>query len=110
MKTVLVLGHDGMGHGDAELGQKILVTFLRKTTALHDLTAVVLFNSGVRLACAGSPALAELRQLHDNGVEICPCATCLDRFGLRDRLAVGAVSNMDAIIAEMDKAHRTISL
>jgi intracellular sulfur oxidation DsrE/DsrF family protein len=110
MKTVLVLGHDGMGHGEQELGLRILGTFLRKSPAFKKLGAVVLFNSGVKLVTAGSPVLAELRQLHENGVDICPCGTCLDYYGLREQVAVGEASNMDAIIAELDKAEKVITL
>jgi selenium metabolism protein YedF len=110
MKTVLVLGHDGMGHGDAELGVRILGTFLRKSAAIKKLRGIVLFNSGVKLATAGSPVLAELQQLHDSGVDILPCGTCLEHFGLRDQLAVGEVSNMDAIVAEMSRAEKLVAL
>jgi selenium metabolism protein YedF len=110
MKTILVLGHDGMGHGDADLGRRILGTFLRKSPAIRKLQAVVLFNDGVKLAVEGSPVLAELRQLHDQGVDIYPCGTCLEHFGLTSKLAVGAVSNMDAIIDEMNRAEKVITL
>ncbi len=110
MDTVLALGHDGMGHGDEELGRRVLGTFLRKSPAIRKLRAVVLFNSGVKLAVEGSPVLAELRQLHDNGVDICPCGTCLEHFGLTHKVAVGAVSNMDAIIDEMNRAEKVITL
>ncbi len=109
MRTVLVLGHDGMGHGDPKLGQQILATFLRKSPALK-LTAIVLFNSGVKLATAGSPVLTELRQLHDNGVDIHACGTCVDYFELRDQIAVGEPSNMDAIVAELGRAEKVITL
>lgn len=110
MKTVLALGHDGMGHGDGELGRKILATFLRKSGALRGLTAVVLFNSGVKLAAEGSPVLAELHQLHDDGVDIKPCGTCVDFFQIREKIQVGVVSNMDEIISEMNAAEKVITL
>jgi selenium metabolism protein YedF len=109
MKTVLVLNHDAMGHGDVQLGQKILATFLRKSAVLK-LQAVVLFNAGVRLAVEGSPVLAELRQLHDSGVDICPCGTCLEYFGLKDKVVVGGVSDMDTIIKELNQAEKVITL
>ena len=110
MRTVIALGHDGMGHGDADLGRRILGTFLRKTPALNKLSAVVLFNSGVRLAVEGSPLLAELHQLYEAGVDVKPCGTCLDHFGLRAKLAVGHVSNMDEIVDELNKAEKVITL
>ncbi len=110
MKTVLSLGHDGMGHGDAALGQRVLANFLRKSNRIRGLTAVLLFNSGVRLAAADSAVLVELRQLHEAGVDVKPCGTCVDHYGLRDALAVGEVSSMDDLIEELDRADKIISL
>ncbi len=110
MKTVLVLGHDGMGHGDAELGARILRTFLQKCRTIRGLHAVVLFNSGVKLVAEGSPVLGEMQHLFEAGVDICPCGTCLDRFGLRERLAVSEPGNMDAIIEQMNAADKLIAL
>jgi hypothetical protein len=108
MRTILVLSRDQMGHGDAALGQKILGTFLRKAIALGNLTAIVLFNSGVRLVASDSPVLTELTQLHEEGVDLRPCGTCLDFYQLQP--AVGHVSNMDEIIAELARAEKVITL
>jgi len=108
MKTVVVLNNDQMGHGERELGQKILATFLRKSPALHELTAVVFYNSGVKLIAPGSPILAELHQLHEAGVDLRPCGTCLAYYRLE--VAVGKASNMDEIIRELDQAEKVITL
>jgi hypothetical protein len=110
MRTVIALGHDGMGHGDAELGRRILATFLRKSVAIDKVTAIVLFNSGVKLVAEGSPVLVELRQLHDAGVDLRPCATCVDFYQLRDRIAAGEVCSMDDIIKELNGAEKVITL
>ncbi len=110
MRVVIALGQDGMGHGDAELAQRILITFLRKAPAIRGLTAILLFNSGVKLAAEGSPVLAELTHLHDNGVDIRPCGTCVDYYGVREKITVGGVSSMDELIAEMDRADKVITL
>ncbi len=110
MKTVLVLGHDGMGHGDGELGARILRTFLQKCRTIRDLRAIVLFNDGVKLAVKGSPVLGELQHLFEGGVDVCPCGTCLEHYGLRDQLDVGDVSNMDEIVAQMNAADKLITL
>ena len=55
MDTIVICNKDQMGHGDRELGQKVLGTFLKKSIALKDFTAIVFFNSGVRLGGDGSP-------------------------------------------------------
>ena len=109
MKTVLILGRDEMGHGDRELGQKILATMLRKARgAFPDLEALAFFNSGVRLVCEGSPVLFELTQLHESGVDLMPCGTCLSHFELEP--SIGSVSDMDSILREIARADKAVTL
>src|SRR5512140_1255280 len=108
MKTVLILNNDQMGQGDAALGHKILATFLRKSAALQDLTAIIFYNHGVKLTVAGSPVLIELRQLHEAGVEFLPCGTCLDYYELQP--AVAHASNMDEIVRALGAAEKVITL
>jgi len=108
MNTVIVLNHDQMGHGDAELGQKILGTFLRKLPSLREVSAIALYNSGVKLLTEGSPVLAELTMLEENGVDLHPCGTCVEHYGVE--LAVGEVSTMDQIIQEIDRAEKVVTL
>ncbi len=108
MNTVIVLNHDQMGHGDAELGQKILGTFLRKLPSLREVSAIALYNSGVKLLTEGSPVLAELTMLEENGVDLHPCGTCVEHYGVE--LSVGEVSTMDQIIQEIDRAEKVVTL
>ena len=108
MDTVVVLDQDQMGHGDRTLGQKILGTFLKKAIRLPDCTAIVFYNAGVRLVAEGSPVLAELRLLEERGVDLVPCGTCLQHFGIEP--AVGKVSDMDTILDEIGRATKVITL
>jgi hypothetical protein len=62
----------------------------------------------VKLLAAGSPALAELSLLEEGGVDLLPCGTCVEHFGVD--LAVGEVSSMDEIIKELDQAEKVITL
>ena len=108
MRTVVVLSRDQMGDGDRELGRRILVTFLRKAPALRGLDAIVLYNSGVKLLAGDSPVLAELTLLAERGVDLIPCGTCVQHFGLE--LAAGRTSDMDAILRELSAAEKVITL
>jgi len=108
MGTILILGHDHMGHGDADLGRRILKTFLQKSIVLQDLDAVAMFNGGVKLIAEGSPVLGELSMMEENGVDLLPCGTCLTHFKLTP--TVGNVSSMDDILAAIGKASKTITL
>jgi hypothetical protein len=107
MKTVVVFNKDQLGHGDRELGQKVLGTFLKKSIALQGLETIVFFNAGVKLVAPDSLVLAELRALEERGVDIVPCATCLAHYKITP--AVGKVSDMDTIVAELSKAEKVIT-
>ena len=111
MSTIIVLNRDSMGHGDDELGRRILPTFLRKSIAFgDDLEAIVLYNAGVRLAAKDSPVAVELSQLHEGGVEIMPCTTCVEHFGLVGRLVVPKPCSMDDIVSVLKLAEKVITL
>lgn len=108
MDTIVVLNKDQMGHGDRDLGQKVLGTFLKKSIALKDFTAIVFFNSGVKLVGEGSPVLAELQILEERGVDVVPCGTCLNHYGVEPK--VGEVSDMDTIVQELSRAAKVITI
>lgn len=110
MKTVVVINSDQMGHGDRKLGRKLLATCLRKLGNSKDVEAIVLYNSGVRLATKDSHVAVELGVLHEHGVDILPCGTCVDYYGINDELLFDRISNMDEILAMMHAARKVITL
>ena len=71
---------------------------------------VILVNSGGKLAVEGAPVLEELRALADCGVQVLACGTCLGYYGLKDKLALGEVSNMYAIAETLLGAARVVSV
>jgi len=111
MKTVVVINNEGMGHGNPELGKKILRTFLTKAgLALKELEGVVFFNSGVRCLTKESGMLQPLANLDQEGVDLIACGTCVDAYGLREKLEVGTIGSMDQILAELERAEKVITL
>lgn len=110
-QTILVFSRNGLGHAPDDLQQKLAVKFLQLNLDANTLPAKILFyTDGVRLACEGSPVLDTLRALNDRGVELILCSTCLDYYGLRDKVAVGIVGGMPDIIEAMNSAGKVISL
>lgn len=100
-----------MGQGSEELGGLLLKTFIYTLTQMEDNIKCLMFlNSGVYLTTEGSEAVAHLQTLEKRGVEILSCGTCLDFFGLKDKLAVGEVSNMYTLAEQMMEAASVISL
>jgi selenium metabolism protein YedF len=108
---VLLISGDTMGRGDAELGEILIRSFLHTLGEVEPQPDTLIFlNSGVRLVAAGSPVLDDLRALRDRGVEILACGTCLGHYALKDRVAVGEISNMYAIAETLLRAGKVISL
>ena len=107
MRTVLLLTRDQFGDGDAELGRKVLATFLRKSVALEGLEAVLFVNHGARLVAPDSPVLPELHMLEQRGVELVPCGTCLAHYGITPE--IGEVADMDSIVRELSRAEKVVS-
>lgn len=109
--TVLVFTRNGMGDAPADLQQKLVAKFLQLNLDAHTLPAKILFyTDGVKLACDGSPVIDEFKALKDRGVELILCSTCLDYFGLRDKVQVGIVGGMPDIIEALSAAEKVISL
>ena len=100
--TVVVIASDQMGEGAEELGKTLLKAFVFSLTQQDKLPKTILFyNGGAHLTCEGSPMLEDLRALEAEGVEILTCGTCLNFYGLTEKLAVGGVTNMYVIAEKM---------
>jgi selenium metabolism protein YedF len=110
-RKVVVLSSDIMGRGDEELGRVLIKAFLN-TLAESDILPwrVVLFNRGVLLAVEGAETVQALANLSSMGVEILVCGTCLDFFGLKEKVAVGTVSNMFDILGSMLAASSSVTV
>ena len=48
--------------------------------------------------------MEDLKNLEAQGVEILTCGTCLNHYGLADKLKVGSVTNMYEIVERMTGA------
>lgn len=102
---------DKLGEGSDELGNILIKGYIYTLTESLPLPSTLLFlNSGVNLTVEGSPVLEDLKKLESEGVEILSCGTCLDFFGLKERLAVGEITNMYTIVEKMKNATSTITL
>lgn len=109
---VLVIPSEIMGRGEhEELGRIIIQGFLHTLNEVSPLPDVLIFfNSGVKLVVEGSPVLEDLRTLAAQGVQILACGTCLGYYGLKEKVAVGEISNMYTIAETMMQAGKIVSL
>ena len=103
--TVVVISSDRMGEGNDELGKVLIKGFIYAITQLETLPKTVIFyNGGATIPVEGSVSLEDLKNLEAQGVEIITCGTCLDYYNLKEKLAVGSVTNMYTIVEKMSKA------
>jgi selenium metabolism protein YedF len=108
---VIAISSEVMGRGDEELGRVLMRSYLHTLTEAEPRPeAMVFFNSGVRLAVAGSPAVDDLQAIAARGTRLMLCGTCLNTFELKDQVAVGEISNMYAISETMLQAANVINL
>jgi len=109
--TLLQVTQNGMGSGDEELGLKLITNYFKLLDADGRLPKIIVFyNGGVKLICEDSPALVALQNLEQKGVQLLACKTCLDSFGIADKLKVGVIGSMPDIITLQAGADKIINL
>lgn len=103
--VVVAINSNKMGHGHDELGAVLMKGFIFALTQQDELPTTVLFyNGGANLTIEGSASLEDLKNLEAQGVEIMTCGTCLNYYNIADKLAVGEVTNMYAIVEKLTQA------
>jgi selenium metabolism protein YedF len=97
-KRVVVVASRTMGEGDERLGGTLLKGFLYALTEQTTVPDALLFyNGGAFLTTEGSESVPDLLKLEAAGTQVLTCGTCLNHYGLADKLRVGGVTNMYTI-------------
>jgi selenium metabolism protein YedF len=108
-KVVVYINSNLMGVGEDPLGAILMRSFLKTLLDLKPIPSKLIFvNSGVRLTTEGSEVLESIKALSNKGVEILSCGTCLDFYGLKEKLRIGIISNMYDIAQSLLEADRLI--
>ena len=108
---VILVTSDMLGAGNDTLGSTLMKSYIYALSESDKLPKdLLLLNSGVKLAAEGSEVLDSLNKLKERGVNIASCGVCLDFYGIKDKLAVGEITNMYTIIEKMNTAENTIKL
>jgi selenium metabolism protein YedF len=102
---LVVLSANTMGTGDPKLGTSLMKAFVFALTKQDQLPDTILcYNTGAYLSIEGADTLEDLKVLEAEGVKILTCGTCLDFYGIKEKLAVGSVTNMYEIVETMENA------
>jgi intracellular sulfur oxidation DsrE/DsrF family protein len=112
--TVVLVTRNGLGCVDAADQAFGLAMFDRLIhtleTAPEKPHAMCFYTRGVQLVCEGSPALLGLQLLQGLGVRMVVCQTCLEHYGLQEKVRVGEVGGMSEIVAILTAAEKVIAV
>ncbi len=107
---VILLKSDQFGSGDAGLGESLLETFFVLAKQRSELPAAVFcMNRGVFALTKKSFASVHLAEMAAAGVPVLACKTCVEHYGVADRLTAGEVSSMAAFI-ELAAQHEVLTI
>ena len=110
-KIMVMVGTDRMGHGDDELGLKLMVSFLKTLKEMGgELWRLVFVNNGVKMTISDSEVLPVLEELEKSGVYILVCGTCLTHFNLLEKKMVGETTNMLDIVTAKQLADKVVNI
>jgi len=109
-KFTIVVSGDKLGDGDEALGEALMKSYLFALSEADIIpNNLVFLNSGVKLVVEDSLVLESIDKLKERGVSIYSCGLCLDFYKIKDKVQVGEITNMYAII-EMMNSSKTIKL
>lgn len=110
-KIMVMAATDCIGHGDDELGRKLMISFIKTLNEIGpSLWRLVFVNNGVKLAIKKSEVITDLQGLEESGIKILVCGTCLTHFNLLDEKKVGETTNMLDIVTAMQLADKVINI
>ena len=107
---VILLTSDQFGTGDAGLGESVLETFFVLVKQRDERPAAIFcMNRGVFALTKQSFASVHLAEMARAGVPVLACRTCVDHYGLEDKLTAGEVSSMAAFV-ELAAQHEVLTI
>jgi len=108
---VYLITADQLGISEEGPGKNLMNNYIH-AIAQHPTVpnAILLVNTGVKLAVEDSDAFEDLKAISERGCDVLSCGMCLDYYGLTEQLGVGRVSNMLEISGISASATRTITL
>ena len=101
---------NSLGQGSPDLGEVLMKSLMVTLSEQQSPQALLLLNTGVYLAVEGSPVLEQMQKIAERGTEILVCGTCLDYYKLKEKLAVGVISNMYDINTRLRSPGKVITI
>lgn len=112
MAFTYFISSDTIGHQDMELGKRLMHSlFLKLLEAAEKPSHIIFLEKGVQLLLPEFTAVDALKSLaEESDVTLLACVTCLDYYGIKDKIEVGQISTMFDIIAVMHESDKVIHI
>jgi len=111
MGKIIIINNERMGQGETKLTTLLMGNFLRTVLSSPEKPGnIIFYGAGVKLVSEGSIHLETLVSLENLGVQILSCSTCLNFYGLTDKVKVGKKSNMKEIVEVLLKSDGTVTI
>jgi intracellular sulfur oxidation DsrE/DsrF family protein len=115
MKTAYLVTKPWLGTvdpEDADFGREMLAKFLGQLAGAPERpSAVCFYTSGVTAATRGVLHEETLEELARAGVPVLVCGTCVEHYGIGDRLVAGGeVADMKSIAGALGGAEKVITI
>jgi selenium metabolism protein YedF len=105
---LLVVGSDIMGR-EENLGKTLMKAFFETMKVYKQLPHTIFFlNTGVYLTTTNVDITGLLQEMEKMGVEIYSCGTCLTKYNLESKLAVGHRGTMNIVVEGMQDFEKTV--
>ena len=109
-RTLILFTNDGLGRANKKLRRKVLTPYLTLILESGNVPgALAFYTRGVKLVAEGSPVLDLLAKFEQRRVSLIVCKTCVDTFGLSDKVRIGTVGGMGDIILAQQQAEKVIT-
>lgn len=106
----IIISSEELGSGSSELGTALMKSYLFALSEAEVIPENLIFiNGGVKLVVEESLVLESIKKLKEMGTNVQSCGLCLDFYKLKDKIAVGEITNMYAIVEMMNRSN-TIKL
>lgn len=110
-KSLIQVTKQYMGEEDQVLGKKLIKNYFTIRNNDGILPKIMLFyNEGVKLLCEGSELLEIFQEIEKKGVKMVVCTTCLNHFGIKDKLKAGVPGTMVDIINLQEEADKVLTI
>ncbi len=108
---VVLIKSNAFGEGEPDLGEKLLVNFIRMIAESGRLPGqIICMNSGIFLTTEGTPVLDILKLMAESGTKILSCGTCLDYYNRADKLIIGEATNMRDTVSTLLSDKKVITI